>query len=102
MALRKIAELEGHRVAEAANGVEALVLLGKRSFALAFVDIVMPVMHGVDLMEKMRGGFPDTKIVAVSALGASWIPPVELAIEGMLQKPFAVEDVRMTLRTLLS
>jgi diguanylate cyclase (GGDEF)-like protein/PAS domain S-box-containing protein len=44
----------GHRALEAKNGAEALELLGEEGAALVITDILMPVMDGFELSQKLR------------------------------------------------
>lgn len=99
--VRRIVEREGHDVVEASDGLEALCVLEKHTIALAFIDVVMPNMNGVELMQRMLEDFPETKIVTVSAYGTSWICPNELAIEASLSKPFDLKDLQRLVRRVL-
>jgi CheY-like chemotaxis protein len=56
----------GHEGTEARNGLEALNVVGTRPFALAFVDLFMPEMDGLELIPKLRLQSPNTRIVAMS------------------------------------
>ena len=49
--MRKILEERGYKVVVAADGVEALMTLGKMNFDLILCDISMPNMDGFKLME---------------------------------------------------
>ncbi len=99
--VRRIVEREGHEVVEAGDGLEALSVLEKHNIALAFVDVVMPNMNGVELMQRMLEDFPETKIVTVSVYGTSWICPTELAVEASLSKPFDLKDLQTLVRKVL-
>ena len=44
----------GCEVVEASNGAEALDLLGKNTFAFVLLDLVMPVLNGVETLEAIR------------------------------------------------
>ncbi|HYL87597.1 MAG TPA: response regulator [Burkholderiales bacterium] len=44
----------GHRVVQAADGVEALALARREPVDLVFSDILMPVLDGVELARRMR------------------------------------------------
>ena len=99
--LRQVVEREGHDVLEASDGFEALAVLAKEQVGLAVIDLVMPHMNGVELMQRMHQEFPDTKIVTLSAFGSSWICPTELTVEASLTKPFEVKDLRTVLRRVL-
>ena len=56
-----MAGVETGQIFEAANGQEALELLGREWVDLVFADINMPVMGGVEMIEKMYqdGPAPD-------------------------------------------
>ena len=47
-------ERNGYEVVEAANGAEALSLLGNRELDLGFVDQVMPGLSGVEVIQSAR------------------------------------------------
>jgi two-component system response regulator YesN len=51
---------------EAASGVEALELLAAEPFDIAIVDMNMPVMNGVSLMEACRERHPHLKLLVVT------------------------------------
>jgi CheY-like chemotaxis protein len=62
-------EQEGYRVSTSSNGREALAFLRRERPQLVFVDLVMPVLNGLQLIEQMRNddelnGIP---VVAVTA-----------------------------------
>jgi CheY-like chemotaxis protein len=62
-------EQEGYRVSTSSNGREALAFLRRERPQLVFVDLVMPVLNGLQLIEHMRNddelnGIP---VVAVTA-----------------------------------
>src|SRR3989344_2904666 len=52
--LKKKLELNGHEVAVAANGEEALEMLGKSKPDLMLLDIVMPKVNGYEVLERMH------------------------------------------------
>ena len=56
-------------VVEAADGVEALETLDSQSFDLAIVDIWMPKMNGLSLLQELRGQRSDIPIIVVSGGG---------------------------------
>ena len=62
-------EQEGYRVSTSSNGREALALLRRERPQLVFVDLVMPVLNGLQLIEQMRNDdeLNDIPVVAVTA-----------------------------------
>ncbi len=55
-------------VEEAATGLEALALLDEKSFDLAVVDISMPGMDGLAMIEVARHRLPCQAFIVMSAL----------------------------------
>ncbi len=47
-------QFEGLRVTQATNGLEALDKLSRESFAIALLDLTMPLMDGFDVLETVR------------------------------------------------
>jgi len=71
MALEALVRGEGREVFCAQSGEEALSLMLDHEFALAILDVQMPVMNGFELAEAMRGTERTKRIpiVFVSAAG---------------------------------
>ena len=55
-----------HVVEMAVNGKEALELCSKRQVDVVLMDIMMPVLNGVDSTTAIRKAHPDIKILAVT------------------------------------
>jgi two-component system response regulator YesN len=53
-------------VGEAANGAKALEFLKNNNVDLMFVDLAMPVVSGLDLVQQTRILYPDLKFVIIS------------------------------------
>ena len=53
-AIVTLLEQQGYRVDSAANGEEAIQLLHKHKPRLVFVDLIMPVLSGLDLIDAMK------------------------------------------------
>jgi DNA-binding response OmpR family regulator len=67
--LREILEQEGHLVATAASGEEALAALAKEHFDLILVDFKMEGMDGMELMAEAKRITPDAVVVMLTAYG---------------------------------
>ncbi len=105
--LRRILEYnlaeEGHGVAVAGSGEEALGLLQKGRFDLVLTDIKMPGMDGMDLLRRIKAVAPDTQVIVLTAFGT-----IEMAVEAMkagafeyLTKPFNRDELKLTARKAL-
>jgi len=96
--------LAGYRVLEAQNGLEALRL--NRRFPgridVAIIDVVMPLMSGVALVDRIRRKRPVRFLLmsgAISAPAARAPWPQDAAY---IQKPFTYRELLGTVRDLLS
>ena len=68
MAIRNLLENEGITVvAEAGDGAQALQLVGEHSPDLVIVDVDIPVMSGIEVVEKLRKQAFSRIIIVVSA-----------------------------------
>jgi CheY-like chemotaxis protein len=66
--LRRLLEGAGYRVEAARDGVEALELLARRSFAVLVTDLEMPRMDGFELIAAVQGSLAteDLPIIAIT------------------------------------
>ena len=65
--LTNLLELQGCTVDSAVNGKQALQLINEKHYQLAFVDLNMPVMTGLELVKILRSQHNSLKIAAISA-----------------------------------
>jgi len=83
---------EGHEVAVAENGIQALELLQQRNFDLVLLDVMMPEMDGYAVLQRMKANsvFRDIPVIVISALDEleSIVRCIELGAEDYLTKPF--------------
>jgi two-component system KDP operon response regulator KdpE len=67
--LAEMLSTEGREVITAASGEEALALLQKGSYDLMLLDLIMPGLGGLQVMEKARKIAPGTIIIMLTAHG---------------------------------
>jgi two-component system CheB/CheR fusion protein len=68
--MREILELEGHRVVEAANGVDGAALVVAEQPDVAFVDVGLPGVDGYALARRVREALgPAVRLVALTGYG---------------------------------
>lgn len=82
---------EGYCVLEARNGAEALDIATQAGRVdLVVTDVVMPVMKGPEMAERLRQRFPDTQVLFVSG----YLLNDELGPNAhVMQKPFVRKDL---------
>ena len=88
-------EHEGYRCAIASDADEAMEMLGDEDFAVALVDILMPGVTGLELVERALDVHPFLAVVMVTGVDDPEI--AELALQsgafGYLVKPFTHHEV---------
>lgn len=79
----------------AENGNEAIDLFEKNSADLILLDILLPDMDGLTLLERLKGSDPNTEIIMVTAVKEihSAVKAIKLGAYEYIIKPFVVEDV---------
>jgi response regulator RpfG family c-di-GMP phosphodiesterase len=87
---------DGFTCLEAGNGEEALAHLEHQTVTLVMSDLRMPKMDGLELLRRVRGRWPDTAVVMITAVADVEVAVSCLAIGAMdyLTKPFHLEEVR--------
>lgn len=84
-----------HVAAQAEDGDMALELAKQKRFDLAFIDINMPFLNGLDLVEKLRQLQPEAMVVIVSGYDdfefvqrALQLGAVDYILKPVMEKPF--------------
>jgi len=91
--LRGVLADEGFEVLEAPDGRRALELLRQVAPRLAIVDVWMPEMDGIELVERMRNQAPGVPIIVISGHGTieTAVRVIRLGAFDFLEKPFPLE-----------
>ena len=93
-AARVIAEcIPDSDIVVCASSSEALEETRKRAFDIAFVDIEMPGMNGIELAKKIRESAPDTNIIFATAYPDYAGDAFSLHASGYITKPLTSEKV---------
>ncbi|MGW8325346.1 MAG: sigma-54-dependent transcriptional regulator, partial [Desulfobacterales bacterium] len=89
----------GHVVETASSGFEALEKLETYPFQLLFVDIKMPGMDGIELLEKVKEEYPDTLVIIITAYGSieSAVKAMRIGATDYLLKPFKPDQISLVM-----
>ena len=99
----QILQAEGYQVAEAENGVEALEIIAKKGFDLVITDLVLPKLHGFDLVHQIRARWPKIPIVVISGYLSKGAAKVILeGVAEFIQKPIDPAALIAVVRRLLT
>src|SRR5580765_8421244 len=101
--LRMTLEYEGYEFIGAATGQEGLALAEREAPDLVLLDVKMPGMDGIEVLERLRNMNESLPVVVVSGHGS-----IQTAVEAtkkgafdFIEKPFASERVLVSLRNAL-
>ncbi len=83
--LRRVFERAGHEVRDAGDGAAALRAVRESAPDLVVTDVMMPVMDGVELIERLRGEAATTRIPILAASGDTHLAG---AADAVLTKPY--------------
>jgi two-component system, chemotaxis family, chemotaxis protein CheY len=97
--LKKILEDMGNYevVAHAKNGAEAVKLFKTLAPELVLMDIVMPMMDGIQSLRTLQKLDPKVKVVMISSMGGvgeKVEEAIRLGAKSVVSKPFEVDKVR--------
>jgi DNA-binding NtrC family response regulator len=86
---------DGHEVAEAGDGAEAVLALRARPYDVILIDKNMPGPSGLDLLPGLRRTCPDSRIIMMTAFGdvPSYVEAIEKGAIEFLFKPFRMEEM---------
>ncbi len=106
--LRMILEYEGYDVVQAASGEEGVRLIEREAPDLVFLDIKMPGMDGLDVLQKVRHLTDSTPIVVISghveqggASSSEAAQAMKLGARDFIEKPPTRDRILVTVRNAL-
>ncbi len=101
--LRGILEDEGYIVTTTDTGEKGLDLLKGENFDLILLDIWLPQMSGLDVLEKIKRSEESSQVVMISGHGsiATAVKATKLGAFDFLEKPLTLEKVILTAKNAL-
>ncbi len=105
--IREVVELylqrEGFDVEVAADGVAALAAIEKKTPDLIVLDLMLPVVGGIQVTRTLRQGDYDIPIIMLTAKGdeADRIAGLELGADDYITKPFSPKEVVARVKAVL-
>jgi two-component system copper resistance phosphate regulon response regulator CusR len=93
----------GYAVDSAANGATAIELTHQTDYDLIILDLMLPDMDGLQVLEKIRNRRHGPAVLILSARGAvdDRVKGLELGADDYLVKPFAFVELLARVRALL-
>ncbi|MEL6124204.1 MAG: sigma-54 dependent transcriptional regulator [Bacteroidota bacterium] len=98
--LKDILEFEKYDVEEAVDGLDAMVKIKQRRYDVVILDIKMPKMDGMDVIEKVQSLKPDLPVVMISGHGNidTAVEAVKKGAFDFIQKPPDLNRLLITIR----
>jgi len=96
---------KGYNVLTAENGATGLSILKRKKIDLILLDIVMPVMSGLDVLKKMKSNktLKDIPVIMLSSSEQSSdiVSSLDFGADDFVNKPFILEVLLARMRTSL-
>ncbi|GIV33863.1 MAG: sigma-54-dependent Fis family transcriptional regulator [Chitinophagales bacterium] len=101
--IREILEYEGYQVDEAENGMDGLKMLQNDHYDILLLDIKMPKMDGMEVLEEALKLVPDLPVVMISGHGTieNAVEAVKKGAYDFISKPPDLNRLLITLRNAL-
>ncbi len=102
--LAEVLRIHGHEAEVAYNGEQAVRVFQEKDFDIAFMDVMMPGMNGVESFLAIRRMKPNARVVMMTGYSVEQLldQVVEKGAYGVLNKPVSMDDVLETLERVSS
>jgi DNA-binding NtrC family response regulator len=100
---QKILNEDGYTVSIALSGYEGLERSRKKDFDLAIVDLKMPDIDGMEVVEAIKREQPGTEVIIITGYStiASAVQGIKLGATDYLPKPFTPDEMIMAVKKAL-
>lgn len=101
--LNEVLQKEGYEIFQAANGLQALQIMKKHSPDLVLLDMKIPGMDGLEILEKLKEIDAEVRVLIMTAYGE--LDMIEktkkLGALAHFSKPFDIDEVRSAVKKYL-
>ena len=104
LVLQRILEEVGYGVVTAANGQEALDKMSQLNAGVVLLDIRMPGMSGMEVMQQITTNWPETCVIMVTGVDDTQtaVEVMKLGAYDYITKPFKRDDVAQKVQEAVS
>jgi DNA-binding response OmpR family regulator len=92
----------GHEITVAMDGRSGLEMAAKHTFDMIILDLMLPVINGMEVCRKIRSSGSVTPILMLTALGTTEniVSGLDAGADDYMTKPFKLEELEARIRTL--
>ncbi|MEA3307699.1 MAG: response regulator, partial [Elusimicrobiota bacterium] len=103
LAIKNVLKLRGYEIFEAGDGLAALDIIKKQDIHLMLLDIRLPGMDGIEVLERTRKVNRSLPVVMITGYGhiRSAVDVMKLGANEYLQKPFENTQLVKTVKRFL-
>lgn len=96
----RVLQRHQYAVEQACNGEEAMDKLRQAKFDVVLLDLMMPIMSGFDVIDRLAIESPDQPVVVMSAASDRDFQRVSNApvVQSIIRKPFELSDLLEAVR----
>ncbi|WP_159473846.1 response regulator transcription factor [Dyadobacter sp. 3J3] len=92
----------GHEITVAMDGKSGLEMAHKHQFDLIILDLMLPVMNGMEVCRNIRNSNSSTPVLMLTALGTTEniVSGLDAGADDYMTKPFKLAELEARIRTL--
>lgn len=97
--LEKTFSKDGYEVICCNSGEQALAWLQEDPVHVMILDLRLPGMSGLEVLDEVRKSYPETKVLMISAWGTQEVRQraEELGVLGFFDKPLNLSSIKQTI-----
>lgn len=101
--LESFVESIGFDCVKASDGLEAMEILAKQSFAIVITDMIMPEVGGMELLGHIKTHYPGTSVLVVTGYAGtfSYVDVIQAGASDFIVKPFNFDELEAKLKRIL-
>jgi two-component system, NtrC family, response regulator AtoC len=101
--LERILLEEKYQVSSVATGADALAMLGKSDVDVVLLDISLPDINGIEVLEKAKEIDPELLVIVVTGYASveSAVRALKLGAYDYIKKPFKADVIKLIIRLAL-
>lgn len=101
--LANILKKAGHQVIAASDGQTGISLCLEKRPDIAFLDVMMPDINGIEVLKWIREELPEIKVILCTGAGDGSLVDLamRLGAQGYIVKPYDADQIFMSLQRII-